>query len=221
MSCKFRLVRRIPENLRRKLARLYTLSEYAHSARMSTRGGVGEVCLRTLFTKINYFDMLKINGLGFRLSSEQGGFMKKHFFFGAIFFLFISFPVNAQNTDKQAETEANELNSDIVITATVQAKELKIEIVPTPKVEFTGNKDRQTVWEADRENLPAEVQPGVTYRDIGIRLRIYSRFSEIQRIVLEAIDETNPPANNPLNPANTTSQPINNQTNETVKPPKQ
>jgi len=150
--------------------------------------------------------------------------MKKHFFFGAIFFLFISFPISAQNTTKQTDTEANEANSDIVITATIQAKELTIEIVPTPTVEFSGNKERQTVWEADRENLPAEVQPNVTYRDIGIRLRIYSRFSEIQRIVLEAIDETNPPANNPANqanPANNASQPVNNQTNETVKPPKQ
>lgn len=137
--------------------------------------------------------------------------MKRHFFFCAIFFLFLSLSVSAQNTTNQTNAEANEENSDIVITATIQAKELKIEIVPTPTVEFPGNKERQTVWEADRENLPAEVEPGVVYRDIGIRLRIYSRFSEIQRIVLEAIDE---PAQNQTNPAN-------NQTNETVKPPKQ
>ena len=147
--------------------------------------------------------------------------MKKHFFFGAIFFLFLSLSISAQTTNQattQTNTEANEENSDIVITATVQAKELKIEIVPTPTVEFPGTKDRQTVWEADRENLPAEVQPGVVYRDIGIRLRIYSRFSEIQRIVLEAIDETNPPAQTQTTPA---TQPANNQTNETAKPPVQ
>ena len=120
--------------------------------------------------------------------------MEKHFFFGAIFFLFLSFPISAQNTTNKTTTDANEENSDIVITATVQAKELKIEIVPTPTVEFPGSEPRQTVWEADRENLPAQVEPNVTYRDIGIRLRIYSRFSEIQRIVLEAIDEPNPPA---------------------------
>jgi hypothetical protein len=142
--------------------------------------------------------------------------MKKHFFFGAIFFLFLSFPINAQTTNQttnQAD-DANEENSDIVITATIRAKELKIEIVPTPKVEFPGSGERQTVWEADRENLPAEVQPGAVYRDIGIRLRIYSRFSQIQKIVLEAIDETNPPAQTQTNPAN-------NQTTTTTKPPNQ
>ncbi|HEY0426896.1 MAG TPA: hypothetical protein VGC76_03725 [Pyrinomonadaceae bacterium] len=144
--------------------------------------------------------------------------MKKHFVFGAISFLFLSFSISAQTTTNQAtnQTEANEENSDIVITATVRAKELKMEIIPTPTVDFPGNKERQTVWEADREKLPATVEPGVVYRDIGIRLRIYSRFAEIQRIVLEALDETAP--------ADANSQPTNqtNQTNETtVKPPLQ
>ena len=94
-----------------------------------------------------------------------------------------------------------------------------MEIVPTPKVEFPGNRERQTVWEADRENLPAQIEPGVTYRDIGIRLRIYSRFSEIQRIVLEAIDETDPPAQTEPNPSQNPA--TDNQTNDTVKPPVQ
>lgn len=129
--------------------------------------------------------------------------MKKHFFSGAICVLFLSLSVLAQNTTtNQTTDEATEENSDIVITANVRAKELKFEIVPTPTVEFPGTQTRKTLWEADRENLPAEVQPNVVYRDVGIRLRIYSRFSEIQRIVLEALDETNPPT-------------------ETVKPPTQ
>lgn len=122
--------------------------------------------------------------------------MKKYFFSGAICALLLSLPVSAQTTNQtanQTADEANAENSDIVITATVRAKELKMEIVPTPTVEFPGNKPRRTVWEADRENLPAGLEPGVTYRDIGIRLRIYSRFSEITRIVLEALDEENPP----------------------------
>lgn len=163
--------------------------------------------------------------------------MHKHFFFGAIFFLSLSFSICAQTTNRTTnqtttsttnQTDANEENSDIVITATVQAKELKMEIVPTPKVEFPGTRERQTVWEADRQNLPAQVQPGVVYRDIGIRLRIYSRFSEIQRIVLEAIDQTNPPADDQAKPANNapptnnqTTNPTTNPTNETVKPPVQ
>lgn len=143
--------------------------------------------------------------------------MKKYFFSGAICVLFLSLSISAQTTNTtttQTTDEANEQNSDIVITANVRAKELKMEIVPTPTVDFPGNKTRKTVWEADRENLPAEVQPNVVYRDIGIRLRIYSRFSEIQRIVLEALDETNPPAD--ASKPTTTNQPT-----ETAKPPKQ
>lgn len=142
--------------------------------------------------------------------------MKKYFFSGAICALLLSLSVSAQTTNSttnQTTDEANEENSDIVITAIVRAKELKMEIVPTPTVEFPGTKTRQTVWEADRENLPAQIEQGVVYRDIGIRLRIYSRFSEIQRIVLEALDEPNAPTED--------AKPTDNQPTGTVKPPKQ
>jgi hypothetical protein len=142
--------------------------------------------------------------------------MTKHFFFGAFFLLFLSFSISAQTntnqTTTQTETEPDETNSDIVITATVKAKELKMEIVPTPKVEFPGTRERQTIWEADREDLPAQIQPGVVYKDIGVRLRIYSRFSEIQRIVIEAIDEIN-------SPTDTTQTTQQQQQTTTVKPP--
>ncbi|HEX8249585.1 MAG TPA: hypothetical protein VF599_15515 [Pyrinomonadaceae bacterium] len=124
--------------------------------------------------------------------------MKKHLLPGGIFILLFSLaafsqtpaPTPQNQTKNQTTTEApDEKNSDLVITANVRARELKIEIVPNPTVEFSGKPERQTVWEADRENLPEKTEPGVTYRNIGIRLRIYSRFAEIQRIVLEALDE--------------------------------
>jgi hypothetical protein len=144
--------------------------------------------------------------------------MNKHLFFVS-FFLCLTVSVFAQNNQTTKQTtneEADEKNSDVVITANVTAKELKFEIVPTPTVEFPGNKPRQTVWEADRTNLPNPVEPGVVYRDIGIRLRIYSRFAEIQRIVLETLDEENPPVQqNQTAPAN--NPPANNQQNP-VKP---
>jgi hypothetical protein len=68
---------------------------------------------------------------------------------------------------------------DIELTATVRWRELRFEEVGTPKVEFSGNPDNETVWRADRENLPTPVQPGVTYRDGGVRLVISSRFREL------------------------------------------
>ena len=80
-------------------------------------------------------------------------------------------------------------DADVLILANVTAKDLKFETVPNPKVEFPGKPDRQTVWEADRQNLPSSVEPGVTYRNIGIQLRIASRFADIERIVAEALGE--------------------------------
>jgi hypothetical protein len=71
----------------------------------------------------------------------------------------------------------------------VTARELKFEVVPNADVTFTGNPERKTSWEAERENLPRPVQPGVTYRNIGIRLKIVSVFADIDRIVAEALGE--------------------------------
>lgn len=79
--------------------------------------------------------------------------------------------------------------ADIAITGRVKASSLRFDEVPTPKVEFPGQPQRDTVWEAQRENLPTPVEPGVTYRDIGIRLKITSVFSDIDRIVAEALGE--------------------------------
>lgn len=80
-------------------------------------------------------------------------------------------------------------NADIAITARVRARSLKFDVVPNPRVEFPGNPARDTVWDAQRENLPTPVQPGVTYRNIGIRLKITSVFRDIDRIVAEALGE--------------------------------
>ena len=80
-------------------------------------------------------------------------------------------------------------NADFSITANIRAKSLIFEAVPNPKVEFFGQPARNTVWEAKRENLPDQVQPGVTYRNIGIRLKITSVFRDIDRIVAEALGE--------------------------------
>jgi hypothetical protein len=100
--------------------------------------------------------------------------------------------------------------ADVAITATVTAKELRFEVVPNPTVEFPGKPRRDTVWEAERENLPGVVEPGVTYRNIGIRLKIVSRFADIDRIVAEALgevpvtDEIQPPEKTaPTQPPNT------------------
>jgi hypothetical protein len=97
-------------------------------------------------------------------------------------------PASPTPSPSPAATTATD-NHDLSITANVTARELRFEIVPDPKVEFPGQPRRDTVWEAERTNLPAQVQPGVTYRDIGIRLKITSVFADIERIVAEALGE--------------------------------
>ena len=91
----------------------------------------------------------------------------------------------AQNNGAQVSPAAE----DISITANVTARELRFDVVPEPRVEFTGKPERRTTWEAERQNLPRPLEPGVTYRDIGIQLKITSVFADIDRIVAEALGE--------------------------------
>jgi len=79
--------------------------------------------------------------------------------------------------------------ADIAIIANITAKELRFDVVPNPTVEFRDKAKNQTIWQAERFNLPDKVEPGVTYRNIGIRLKIVSRLADIERIVAEALGE--------------------------------
>lgn len=102
------------------------------------------------------------------------------------------------------ESEAD-ANADVSITARVTAESLRFEKVPNPRVEFTGRPRRETAWESERENLPQQVRPGETYRNIGITLHIRSVFADIDRIVAEALGEVPrsddaPPAPTPPRP---------------------
>jgi len=95
----------------------------------------------------------------------------------------------ARTVETRQGVEETGVQPDLSITAHVTANYLRFEKVPNPKVEFTGQPRRETVWQSERENLPQQVQPGVTYRNIGITLRITSVFADIDRIVAEALGE--------------------------------
>lgn len=99
-------------------------------------------------------------------------------------------PANSPNQNRAQSSQPE--SADISFTATVRARELKFEAVPDVKVEFTGSLKRDTAWEAEREKLPRPVEPGVTYRDIGVTLKITSAFADIERIVSEALGEVPP-----------------------------
>lgn len=65
-------------------------------------------------------------------------------------------------------------NPDIEFTADVKADWLRFEEVPQTEVTFTGHPERESASGTDRENLPDEVEPDVTYRNPEVRLRIAS-----------------------------------------------
>jgi hypothetical protein len=102
-------------------------------------------------------------------------------------------PTPARANDAPPATQSvDPETADLAITAHVTARELKFDEVPNTHVEFTGQPKRETVWDAQRQNLPRPVQPGVTYRNIGINLVITSVFADIDRIVAEALGEVPP-----------------------------
>jgi hypothetical protein len=107
-------------------------------------------------------------------------------------------PTPARATDAPPATQSvDPETADLAITAHVTARELKFDEVPNAHVEFTGQPRRDTVWDAQRQNLPRPVQPGVTYRNIGINLVITSVFADIDRIVAEALGEVPTPDDAP------------------------
>jgi hypothetical protein len=76
-------------------------------------------------------------------------------------------------------------SADVAIIARVRAKQLRFDKVPEVRVTFRGT--GATVWKTDRTNLPDEVQPNVTYRDIGILLTITSTLPNIEQILDDAL----------------------------------
>jgi hypothetical protein len=64
---------------------------------------------------------------------------------------------------------------DIDVSTGVRAKKLRFGAVPRTRVWFEGEPGEESSTEAERENLPDEVEPGVTYRDVTVRWSARSR----------------------------------------------
>ena len=60
--------------------------------------------------------------------------------------------------------------ADIEIGAVEKAKTLRFETKPETSVEFPGSAPTSGSH-TERKNLPDEVEPGVTYRDVEVRWR--------------------------------------------------
>jgi len=88
------------------------------------------------------------------------------------------------------QLESDMSKDDILIIANITAKELRFDAVPNTHVDFPGTQKRTNIWVTQRQNLPEQVQPGVTYHDVGLQLRISTRFADIEQIVKDAVRES-------------------------------
>lgn len=78
-------------------------------------------------------------------------------------------------------------DADIEIGASVKAKRLRFHEKPKTDVELHGEVTEpegegklQTTSGSERENLPEEVEPGVTYEDVRVRWRAAARLDPKQ-----------------------------------------
>jgi hypothetical protein len=74
---------------------------------------------------------------------------------------------------------------DVEIGASVKAKRLRFKDKPRTEVGLEGEArtpegraDLETTSGSERENLPDEVEPGVTYRDVRVRWRTAARLRD-------------------------------------------
>lgn len=64
---------------------------------------------------------------------------------------------------------------DVDVFTSVRAKRVRFGAVPETRVWFEGEPGERSSSETERENLPEEVEPDVTYRDVSVRWRVRSR----------------------------------------------
>jgi hypothetical protein len=81
-----------------------------------------------------------------------------------------------RDDEKEALSElSDEEVADVEMFTSVRADELRFGSVPETKVSFEGEPAERSSSKTERENLPDEVEAGVTYRNIEVRWRARSR----------------------------------------------
>jgi hypothetical protein len=68
---------------------------------------------------------------------------------------------------------------DVEISAAVRAKELRFECKPDVRVGAWANAPASAENVSERENLPDELEPGVTYRNFALRWRLAARLDDL------------------------------------------
>jgi hypothetical protein len=71
-----------------------------------------------------------------------------------------------------------EREPDLEIAAAVRAEELRFECKPEVRVVAYADSPASAESGSERENLPDELEPGVTYRDFAVRWRAALRLED-------------------------------------------
>jgi hypothetical protein len=70
---------------------------------------------------------------------------------------------------------ADDENADIDVSTSVRMRSLRFNTVPSTRVWFEGFPGEVHSLRTERENLPDEVQPGITYENVTVRWRARAR----------------------------------------------
>jgi hypothetical protein len=68
---------------------------------------------------------------------------------------------------------------DAEIRASFRAKELRFNCKPEVRIGAYANAPASAEHVSERENLPDEVEPGVTYRDVKVHWRLAVRLDDL------------------------------------------
>jgi hypothetical protein len=71
-----------------------------------------------------------------------------------------------------------EREPDVEMAASFRAKELRFECEPEVRIGAYADVPASAEHVAERENLPDELEPGVTYRDVAGRWRLAARLED-------------------------------------------
>jgi hypothetical protein len=71
-----------------------------------------------------------------------------------------------------------EREPDVELKLSVRAEEIRFECKPEVEVEVYADSPATAESQSERENLPDELEPGVTYRDVAVRWRVAARLNE-------------------------------------------
>lgn len=71
-----------------------------------------------------------------------------------------------------------EREPDVELKVSLRADEVRFECTPHVEVEAYADSPATVESHSERENLPDELEPGTTYRDVAVNWRVAARLNE-------------------------------------------